>query len=203
MAGNKWERVMLKFSPSRQILGISCSAWLLLSKEQKTLCFKKLEDALVLIKNYSPVRFSDLSSKVKNILVAGDPTFHGQYVRDMRLIEIYYEYALATETTTQELASTLIHEAQHARLFDLGIEYDEGNRDRVERICFQAEKNFGIRIPEGESVIKKADAWLEASTEEHFSSATQKEADYAALKQLGCPSWIVSLVRRCAKRKAN
>jgi hypothetical protein len=45
------------------------------------------------------------------VLVAGIPVFHGQYINDLKLIELYDEFVFDPDTSIEELASTLVHEA--------------------------------------------------------------------------------------------
>jgi len=172
-------------------------------KAQRQLIYKRLQDALSLIEEYSPVRFAQLTNDVERILVAGDPTFHGQYIQKLRLVELYDDYVLDDDTTTEELASTLVHESQHARLFRLGLGYEENIRNRIERLCFMSERIFSHRIPNGDKVWKRADAWLNNDLDEHFSNKAREEADFQALEQLGCPVWIQKLLKRYVRRRAT
>ena len=203
MGNHKWQRIFFWLSPKRVIRSIDSSVWFLVPKTNRKIAFQKLEEALSLIREYSPVRFTQLSGDVEKILVAGDPSFHGQYIRELNLIELYDDYVISSETTVEELASTLVHEAQHARQFRLGIGYDETERDRVERMCFLSERNFGRRIPSGSKVIEKAEAWLNISSGHHFSNEARKEAKFEALEKLGCPAWLINLLKWWVQRKAT
>ncbi len=203
MAAHRWQRTWFRFSPKRNIHGIASAVWVVAAKADREVVFHKLEEALHLIKEYSPVRFTQLCGDVDRILIAGDPTFWGRYVRELRLIEIYDGYAVAPETSPEQLASTLIHEAQHARLFRLGFGYAEQMRGRIERLCFMAERNFAHRIPNGSKIAESAEDWMSADSDTHFSNKARRRRKQDALRELGCPEWIVKLLERLGKRRAT
>ncbi len=46
------------------------------------------------------------------------------------------------QVLTLKLASTIVHEATHARIDDAGIPYDERHRERIERACLREELHF-------------------------------------------------------------
>jgi hypothetical protein len=45
---------------------------------------------------------------------------------------LFFKYVLSSETAVTDVASTLVHEAQHARLWRLGFSYEEMERARIE-----------------------------------------------------------------------
>jgi len=127
----------------------------------------------------------------------------GRYIRQIKLIEISDQYALNSDTTVELLASIIVHEAQHARLHRIGIGFEEESRNRVERICFTAEKVFGLRIPNGEMVIEDANYLLNCDLDGEWSDAAIREAQLKALDELGCPLWIQRVVKWRVNRKSH
>ncbi len=191
------------FSRTHLICGVQCSIWPVASKSEQVIAKEKLECALVLIKKYTPVKFSDLVKDVSGVLVAGIPTFHGQYIKDLKLIELYDEFVIDPNTTAEELASTLIHEAQHGRLFRLGYGYDEGIRGRIEALCFRSERLFGSRIPNGIKIVENADVWLSGNYDERFTNKGNREAHLNALDNIDIPRWFKGLLLWLVQRKST
>ncbi|GMR07395.1 MAG: hypothetical protein BMS9Abin26_0398 [Gammaproteobacteria bacterium] len=99
------------------------------------------------------------------------------------------------------LASTIVHEAQHARLFRLGIGYEVEIMARVEQVCYTAQKILGLRIPNGDEVVEYANEKLRGDIEYEYSDVASIEADFNALDELGCPLWIQKLLRWHVNRK--
>jgi hypothetical protein len=162
-----------------------------------------MDVALKLIREKVPRRFRELESDVRCILVAGTPAFLGQFVNELRMIELYDAYAINTETTAEKLACTLVHESQHARLFRLGFGYEQDIRGQIERLCFRAERNFAKTLPDGGDLVAQAEWWMEADAKDHFSTEARREADFRALRELGCPEMIIRVVRWIGNKRAT
>lgn len=197
-----------RFSEKRTLHGLETAVWFLLSNEEKELAFEKLELSLGLIKRYTPEKFKAMSSDVKSIFVAGNPTCLGSYVRQHRMVELYCDYVFDSDTTPELLAGVIVHEAQHARLFRLGFGYDEPIRGRIEGLCHHANKIFALRIPNGEALAADAEAWREADPEIYYSNYARDQSRREALAELGFPNWILKLVdwkieRRYSKSTAK
>ena len=60
----------------------------------------------------------------------------------MHLCELSEEYALSDQTSAEQLAMTLVHEATHGYLHFRAISYKEERRARIERVCVQTEIAF-------------------------------------------------------------
>ena len=62
-------------------------------------------------------------------------------------------------TTPEMIASVIVHEATHARLFRMGIGYEEGRRARVEQVCLRRELAFAAKLPDRAKVgLQRAEA---------------------------------------------
>lgn len=170
--------------------------------QEKTLVFDKLHSALALIDKYAPGKFKALQMDVRLILVAGVPTARGSYIHKLRMIELYQEYVLNTQTTPESLASLLIHEAQHARLRRLGFGYDETIRSRIEKLCYRAQRNFARLLPNNHALVAEAEARMDADPE-FLSNESHRRRDMEALRELGCPDWIIKTVAWVARRRAT
>jgi hypothetical protein len=80
-------------------------------------------------------------------------------------------FVLLETTTLEEIASTIVHEATHARLERWGISYDEKQRSRVEAICLRRELNVAASLPHSEPLREQIARTLEwcASDHDYFS----------------------------------
>ena len=186
-----WQRLFFRFGAKRTFHRVKVAVWALSTSEEKALAFDKLDSALGLIEKYAPEKSRTLQVDVRSILVAGLPTFRACYIHKLRMAELYHGYVLDVQTTPESLACSLIHEAQHARLYRLGFGYEEPIRGRIERLCFRAERNFARLLPKGGELVAEAEAWMEADPEPVFSDESRRRGKLKALEELGCPDWII------------
>jgi len=106
-------------------------------------------------------------------------------------------FVLAETTTLQKIASTIIHEATHARLDGWGIDYHEARRYRIEAICIRRELNFLTKLPDSEHLQEEIAYALEwyAAKQDYFSDRNDRERDDQgapeAFRYLGAPNWVV------------
>lgn len=200
-----FSRFFFRFGARRRLHDLEVAVWLLRTSDEQAIAFDKLESALSLIEEYAPARFQDLQRDLDSILVAGAPNYRATYIHKLRRAEFYEGYLLDPVTTPASLACTLIHEAQHARLFRLGFGYDEPIRGRIERICFRVQRNFALLLPAGEELVAEAEAMLAADLEFMNSHEARTQGRLKALGKLGCPGWLIAIAawisqRRTAKR---
>lgn len=197
------QRLLFRFSEKRELHRLPVAAWMLLTSEEKALAFDRLGAALGLIERYAPRKLKALQKDVRAILVAGHPGIWGCYVHKLRMIELYSDYVLDDRTTPESIASTLIHEAQHARLWRLGFGYDEPIRARIERLCFRAERNFSRMVPGGEESVARAEAWIESDLEPVFSIEGRMQANLDGLANLGAPVWLIKIMAWISRRRID
>jgi hypothetical protein len=109
-------------------------------------------------------------------------------------------------TTSEEIASTIVHEATHARLWRCGFRYSEETRLRVEAVCMRRERAFANRLPNGEEIRVGADRRLTAYagqdywTDEAFRRRYEEGA-FEALEYLGVPKWLRLALRAVYRMK--
>ena len=60
----------------------------------------------------------------------------------------------------ESVATAIVHEATHARLWHRGIRYDEAVRQRVEGICLRRELALARKLPDGHHVRQWAENTL-------------------------------------------
>jgi hypothetical protein len=105
---------------------------------------------------------------------------------------------LADATTPEQIASTIVHEATHARLRRCGIGYDEAIRARVEAICFRREIAFADSLPDGalsrdeaerNLTLRPPSDWTNDAMRDRHRSGSEE-----ALRYLGVPEWSIRFV---------
>jgi hypothetical protein len=99
------------------------------------------------------------------------------------------------DAQVNEVALTLVHEATHARLCAAGIDYPKNLRERIERICVDAEIDFATRLPDAERLVQDLQAKLSHAwwTDEQLEDRRRR-----ALKALNLPRslyWIFRVPR--------
>ena len=195
----------LRFGTKRRLRGLAVAVWAINPGECEAI-FDKLDGALGLIESHAPDKFRNLRKDVTSILVAGSGSASGLYIPQLRVIEIYHKDVL--DETAGWVATLLIHEAQHARLFRLGFGYQEAIRGRIERICHQAEKNFALRLPDGDELVSVADDRLREDLEFIHSSEgrlrgldDRMRMELQGLEDLGCPQWLMTVMAWIYRRR--
>lgn len=108
---------------------------------------------------------------------------------------LHLEFAQSADTTLEEVASVIIHEATHGRIRDRGITYGEDKRDAVERACIAEQIRFLKRLP---TVTEEMIAPLQQRMDcpaSFWSNASRRAKMFATarlkLKETGCPQWLM------------
>jgi hypothetical protein len=89
------------------------------------------------------------------------PNARSCYYGSLRACLVDVRFVLLETTTLEEIASTIVHEATHARLERWGISYDEKQRSRVEAICLRRELNVAASLPHSEPLREQIARTLE------------------------------------------
>jgi hypothetical protein len=158
----------------------------------------RVEAALLLIKLYDRARYNRLVRDLERLDILVQE-YSACYVHSIKACRLDTRYVLAEDTSLEEIASSIVHEATHARLCRLGIGYDETLRARVEMVCVHRQIAFARRLPDGERLRENAEyalRWCSDSrnlTDEGFDERRMQGAA-EALRSLGCPNWLVRLI---------
>jgi hypothetical protein len=190
-----------RWSPKRTLFGIPTAVLFLTSDKERQTVFSKVEQALFLIQLHAPVRFRQVQRDIGCIFVAGDASTSAQFVRDLRMCEFFIRYVLSPQTSESEIASTLVHEAAHARLFRLRVGAN-AELHRVEHACYRAERVFCRRLPGEVDLIERATTMMDAEPA-MFSAAARVEAQVRALHRLKIPRWFAACGAFWIKRRAR
>ena len=97
---------------------------------------------------------------------------------------IDFDYAADTDTSSEELALTLVHEGAHARLRRRGFGYDETIRARIERICIHNELAVARRLPDSGHLVEMKKARL-AWEDKEWSDETLHREEVEYIRGLG------------------
>lgn len=189
------DRIQLAMSINRHCDGIWIGSW-----RGRPEDLTRVEDALLLIKQHSPLDYARITRELERIWVDLVLYGLGEYRHSLRACILDERYVADSETTVGHIASTIVHEATHARLERYGIEYEERRRARIEAICFRRERAFAARLPDSaelEDGIARYLEWYQANPEQfsdaHFQE-TQMAGGIEALRYLGTPDWIVRAI---------
>lgn len=185
--------VALRLSTARQIDGLWVGV--AFAGEAAEPIFRRVEDALLLIKENDRLRYGRLIRDLERVWVRDLPGALGSFNKTLRACSLDREFVLAETTHPELIATTIVHEATHARIESCGIGYEEKLRPRIEAACFRRELAFAKKLPNGEQVQEQAerslvehakqDPWTDAAFANRFD-----KAHIEALRKLGAPDWI-------------
>ncbi len=195
-------KLAYRWSPNRTIRGIPTGVLRLSSQEERGTIFGKVEAALDLISEHAPVRSAQVRRDLDCIFVFGDASTAARYLAPLKMCELYFGYVLSSDTSVAELASTIVHEAQHARLARLGLQREVARIPRIERLCFRAERAFGRRLPDGTAVIEQANRGMEADPSTFSLAAALDRRIRVLREELRSPGWFVALAELWMRRGA-
>ena len=189
------DRIRLARSIGRHLDGIWIGCWRGGPEE-----LTRVEGALLLIKQHSSLDHARITRELERVWVCLLPHSLAVYRHSLRACILDQRYVADPATTVEQIASTIVHEATHARLERCGIEYEEQRRARIEAICFRRERAFAARLPDSAELqegIARYLEWYQANPEQ-FSDAHFQEAHTAggieALRYMGTPDWIIRAI---------
>ena len=141
----------------------------------------RLDEALGLIEHYQPWHFRRFRRDFSEIWVRRYPC-RGAYFSEQHACLVELTFTVNPQFSAAQVASTILHEAMHARLDRRCIPHTSENAARHERFCRRAEIEFGQMVPGGEPIVARALASLNSSDEEvaptiDWTIAAQRVAD--------------------------
>ncbi|MGX5840155.1 hypothetical protein ACWGTI_05510 [Mesorhizobium sp. ArgA1] len=147
--------------------------------------------------------YKHLRRDVGQILVTTLPASFAQWGESLKACELDERYLTREGTTPAHIASTIVHEATHARLMRCGIGYEETLRDRVERVCLRREIAFAARLPAGKDRLEDVEATLAAMPDLSDRAISERDLEGLrdALLYLNMPRWMISLAISYQRRK--
>jgi hypothetical protein len=189
-------RIMLRFSTSRYLDGLWIGTW----ETEAEPILQRIEAALLLIKRYDRIRYDRLLRDLQRVWVLLLASSVASFEYGIYRCEIDTRYCLAETTTPELLATVIVHEATHARLWRRGIRYEEAQRPRIEEICLRREIAFAAKLPNGEAARDQAERTLAlCATGEYWTGAAFREryieGGVETLRYLGAPDWLARIFR--------
>lgn len=115
----------------------------------------RLDRAVALIEHHVPHHFRHLKRDFAYIVVQRFAC-RGAYFHEERACLVELTFTVNPDFSDAEVAATILHEAMHARLHELGFPLEMADRARQERFCRRAEIEFGELVPNGERVVERA-----------------------------------------------
>ena len=125
----------------------------------------RLDRALALIEQHVPHHFRHLKRDFAYIVVQRFAC-RGAYFHEQRACLVELTFTVNPDFSDAEVAATILHEAMHARLRELGFPLEMADRARQERFCRRAEIEFGELVPNGERVVERARWTVDLTDEE-------------------------------------
>jgi hypothetical protein len=196
MLKNGWESFELWYSTGRDIDGV----WVGTFEDKAGL--RRVEDALQLMKQQSPLHYSRVTSNLDRIWLRLVPSSRANYSPRLNACELDERFVAQADTTPELIASVIVHEATHARLERWGIAYDEAKRHRIEAICLRRELNFVSRLSGCEALQEELRQSLDyyRNAPEYFSDKNFQQrfddGSLETLRHLGVPNWIVAFITK-------
>lgn len=169
-----------------------------------------MEEALQLIKRHDTLNYSRITRNLDRIWVHLLPSAQAHYDRSLNACALDERYVLNETMTLERIASTIVHEATHARLESWGVLYIEAMRYRIEKICLRRKLNFLTKLPDSgpmQEEIVRTLKWCE-SDQAYLSNASfrarEDQGQVDTLRYLNMPGWLVRwtmwLIRRRRQR---
>lgn len=142
----------------------------------------RIGDAIRIIGERDPRRFARLRRDVDRFLIAS--VSGPEYIHPLRACMLSASFV--QRASSEQLALTIVHEATHARLSAMGINYDYPIRERIERACVREEVDFAARLPCPQELVAEAAAKLD---DPWWTEEREFERRLRQLEQLGRPAW--------------
>jgi hypothetical protein len=152
----------------------------------------RVVEALDIIKLYDSRRYKTIMRDLKRIWVLPLPgplaTFH------VETWSCRIDQRFVVSSPIRMIASVIVHEAAHARLFRRGIDYNQARRAQVEAVCTRQQAAFAAKIPLNEDLQShiRAHLALDASTWTNENLETKHvQGSISLLRHMGMPEWAV------------
>jgi hypothetical protein len=125
----------------------------------------RIDRTLALVQRYVPHHFRHLQRDFAYILVERFAC-RGAYFHEQKACLVELTFSVNPNFSDAEVGATILHEAMHARLHNLGFPLEMADRARQERFCRRAEIEFGELVPGGDRVVERARLTLAQSDED-------------------------------------
>ena len=153
------------------------------------IAFPKIDQALNLISKFDSRSYFRIQRDIEKMWVsATGPDYAAEWIDELKMCIFNRDHICRADISANEVASTIIHEATHARLNRFKIGYEEEKRIRIEKICFKSQIAFAKRLPNGEQLIKNAELNLKLP-ETFWTNSEFQQRNLKALAEIGKKFW--------------
>jgi hypothetical protein len=177
-------KLIAAFFPKRYVDGVRVTFTDIAADREA--CLMRIHLALESMRD-TGVRYGRLADRIRHIVV-----WPGDQVFAVDAHEIYVPSEALLGVTDLMLASVLVHEATHLRVYARGIRYEPQYRWRIERLCISEQVRF-LRCfrEDGEALARAAEDclnrpwWTGAEGEKRLDRAIEKH---------NLPKWLKFVV---------
>ncbi|MDF0517076.1 hypothetical protein P0R31_07520 [Bradyrhizobium yuanmingense] len=183
--------------------------WIGTTESKPYPALRRVEQACHLIKRHDALNYSRITRNLDRIWVHLLPNARAHYDRSLNACALDERYVLNETMTLEGIASTIVHEATHARLEGWGIFYEEKSRYRIEAACLRRELNFLTKLPDSglmqEEIVRTLE-WCE-SDQTYLSDASfrirEDQGQIDTLRYLDAPGWLVQFAMWLIRRRRS
>ena len=188
------DRLRLRLSTGHTVDGL----WIGTTEDDADAILQRVEQALELIRSYDARRYQRIGQDLSRIWVRLLPGDRANFNASARACQLDSRYVWDATVTVDDLATSIVHEATHARI-DRCVPYRTELRQRIEIACRRQELAFAHLLPNGAAIIARTMDWLTAppSMEVLSDPAFEQrrvEGTFKALRYLGVPRAVVAIV---------
>ena len=126
---------------------------------------RRLAAALDLIATYAPHCYRRLRTDLAGFVVERFAC-RGAFFPMSRECLVELTFTVNPQVSLPEIAASIVHEATHARVAHRCGSLPPEQRAREERLCRRAELNFGLALPDGAAVVRRAQDSLALTEQE-------------------------------------
>ncbi len=189
--GGLFERISIWMSFKRRFDGL----WIgIIADKKDNHLLDRIEDALKLIKQHDPLRYSRILRDIERIWTSIRLSGGGEFNPISRICHLDKRYV--ESSSAQAIASVIVHEATHGYPCLLKMGYPEKLRYRIEQICIHQELLFARRLPNSKSLCENLERKLkrDPSFWSNREIATRRPSqEIAGLKATGVPDWLIKM----------
>ena len=191
-----WWRFLFETAESRDVHGIKVSVANNGAHATTEEVFAAAERALGLIARYQPLVLLRLQRDLSRIWIFRYAVNRGLY--DPRTRTCITDTSFVVGFPPEIVASTLVHEATHARIRKLVRRWPKDGAEKEERICRKAELRLARALPNG-AVVKERVVPMLTSPDVQLSvdvdwHAASDRANRIRLREAPGPGWLKQFV---------
>lgn len=183
--------------------------WIGTTESKPYPALRRVEEALQFIKRHDTLNYSRIIRNLDRIWVHLLPSAQAHYDQSLNACALDERYVLNETMTLERIASTIVHEATHARLEGWGVLYIEAMRYRIEKICLRRELNFLTKLRDSgqmQEEIMRTLEWCESGSI-YLSNAgfrdRENQGQIDTLRYLKAPNWFVQFAMWLIRRRRS